>query len=192
MAVLGNALTTAIPPFVMFGKKVPYLYAEADIEQARRHLSMDFLLSKVHDEPSANVRLADVDDYEYFDGQYRSLTLVYRGPVVSFELAGPDPQPQRLREGLRNALGLIRQALADNEQSKALTGAEAAEYRGAIEDLDPHAGDLTPILTTLAQRFGSPQPFAQQPLAPALAATQALDTGSFLHNLAHELGIAHL
>jgi hypothetical protein len=133
VAVLGNALTTPIPPFVMLGRKSPYLYAEHDVEQARRHLSMDFLLSRLNDQPSADVYLGDVEDYDYFDGQFRPLLAVYRGPVITFELAEASPQPRRLRDALRATLDLTRQALDEHEKAAAQAAPEQADPEGGPE-----------------------------------------------------------
>lgn len=218
MAVLGNALTTPIPPFVMLGRKSPYLYAEQDVEQARRHLSMDFLLSRLNERPSADVYLGDVEDYDYFDGQFRPLLAVYRGPVISFELAEASPQPRRLRDALRSALDLTRQALDEQEEKAAQAAQEQADPEGSPAGAEvpegsaagSGAGEPAVVLATaeiaeLRQAIDEVNPAAPDlaaelaKLADRFGASRpqpaarfvALDSGSLAHNLAHKLGIAH-
>lgn len=220
MAVLGNALTTPIPPFVMLGRKSPYLYAEQDIEQARRHLSMDFLLSRLDERPSAVVYLGDVEHYDYFDGQFRPLLAVYRGPVISFELAEASPQPRRLRDALRAALDLTRQALDEQEERVAAPaapaqadpagspagaeeaggcagGPDAAEKPGVvlttaeIVELRQAIDDVNPAAPDLAAELAKLADRFGAPRPQPVARFVAFDSGSLAHNLAHKLGIAH-
>jgi len=110
------------PPILMLARQAPYLYAEATVERATRHLAG-------HVESSDSFRSA-TRDYDYFDGEFRAVRLVVTGySSVTLELAGTAPQPVRVRARLRQVLGWVEQALIGHDLLAAADTARLAAGR---------------------------------------------------------------
>lgn len=106
-------------PILMLAKRAPYLYAEPTVEQAERHLGM-------HVRDSESFRLGS-RDYDYFDGRFRVVRLVVvDDATVTLDLAGNDPQPQRVRGRLKQVFGWIDQALIGQDLLAAANRAREA------------------------------------------------------------------
>jgi hypothetical protein len=177
------------PPVIVFGRRIPFLYAEHRVDVAQQHL-----LKHMREENADFARL----HHDFYDGRFRRMMLVISADSVRFApsvVGGPGhpadpltPQPQRLRATLQQTLDLMRQTLdAFDERDEApLTVTETAALRQGIADIepsvDPSDSHLAKTLLTLADRFGSGEPVDN---------VRPLHSGTPLHNLAHKLGLAH-
>lgn len=177
------------PPIIVFGQRIPFLYAEHRVDVAQQHL-----LKHMREESADFARL----HHDFYDGRFRRMMLVISADSVRFApsaVGGPGnpgdpltPQPQRLRATLQQTLDLIRQTLDafDERDDAPLTVAETAALRQAMADIepsiDPSDSHLAKTLLTLADRFGSGETVDNvRPLHSA---------GSF-HNFLHQLGYDH-